>query len=286
MFKRILSVVLAAFIAFTSGNAFAATTIDSTKTFVAQGTVTSVSTFDTVLKLVATDAAATQFNFAAGSGIVPSNEYGEVTWNDNRLNFQAITIGTDNRVAAANPKYTGPAQGSGLVGQTDTTLTVPLQWAIFPVLTDGTDATKGLKGYTMTAAGDREFFVTDKLQGSAAECTDSVTGAFESGAACDADDPIIDWDGDGIKGAKPFDVGYATMVSGLASQIGNLGNSPWDANPTVNDDGNAATPAANDGPQRQDANGQSFVRLVTNYSGAPAQGYKTSKLLIELVTIS
>jgi hypothetical protein len=273
MSKKLLSVVLAATMVLIpfQGQLLAASPVVIT----AQGTLGAVSTLTVTIRNIADNSVngtGLGFNAASGAGVVTSSQYLDVEFNDNSVGFQSLTMSTDNRDAAANPKYTGPAQGGGLVGVTDTTATVPLAWTVFDsVVASGT-------GYSFEAAinSASEFFLQDKRQGEAAECTDDVTGAFESGGDCDGNDPIIDWDGDGTKGAKAYDTGFASVVSGIGNQSANIA----DASGYVE-----ATSTA--GPTgRSTTDGQVYVYMATDYQGAAAQEYKTSKLTLEIVTIA
>ncbi|HNV86007.1 MAG TPA: hypothetical protein PKL97_03460 [Candidatus Omnitrophota bacterium] len=301
------------------GELFAAATV-----ITATGTVTGVSTFSAPLKLVATNGASSAVAFpAATTGYAKGDSYIDVTFNDNSIGFQAITIATDNRNASANPKYTGIGLGNGLVGMTDKNSTVPAAWMVNPTLVTG--------GYTFTGAAG-EYFVTDTLQGTrtdndpalgASMCNDAnknkVCNAGEytdlnsnsaydkviwqfTGTGNGASDPAksyrcqnkttsaieyfadgcpssthnvapvegTDWEGDGWDGAKPYDAGYASVVFGISGQTASLSSA---AGATLT-------------PDRTVANGNVKVYLGVKYTGADAQSYQTSRLLIDLVTIS
>jgi|GEM_PF-1475659 len=304
------------------GELFAAATV-----ITATGTVTGVSTFSAPIKLVATNAASSAVAFpSATSGYAKGDSYIDVTFNDNSIGFQAITISTDNRNAAANPKYTGIGLGNGMPGMTDKSSTVPLAWMVSPTLVTG--------GQTFTGAAG-EYFVTDLLQGTrsdndpalgASMCNDAnknkVCNAGEytdlnsnsaydkviwqfTGTGNGASDPAksyrckklsdssivyfetgcpvtspatykaapvegTDWEGDGWDGAKPYDAGYASVVFGLSGQIATLSSA---AGATLT-------------PNREVTNGNVKVYLGVKYTGAEAQSYQTSRLLIDLVTIS
>jgi hypothetical protein len=288
------------------GELYAAVTTLQSATVGSQGTLGAVSTLDVKVRNSADDSINSTglgFNAAGGSTVTTSPQYLDVTFNDNSVGFQAITISTDNRTAKnvdlngdgdtsdageTGFKYNGPAQGSGMVGVTDKTVTVPLLWVIFDALKTNTAGVNGGKGYAFNVPlkTDREYFIQDKRQGEAAECKDSATGAFESGAACDADDPIVDWDGDGVKGAKAYDAGFASALFGIAGTGSSMAKAPEDKNPTVDDDSNAATPVEIDGPNRETADGNVKMYLATNYTGADAQQFFTGSLTLELVTIS
>ena len=308
MDNKLLRVVLAAMIAILplQGQLYAAVTTLTSTTVGSQGTLGSVSTLTVAVRNSADDsvnATGLGFNAAGGSKVTTSPQYLDITFNDNSVGFQAITIATDNRTAKnvdingdgdtsdageTGFQYTGPAQGSGMVGVTNTAVTAPLVWVIFDAVKTNTAGVNGGKGYAFNQPlkTDREYFVQDKRQGEAAECTDSATGAYESGAACDADDPIVDWDGDGTKGAKAYDAGFASTLFGIATQFASLAKAPEDKNPTVDDDSNAATPVEIDGPNRETSDGNVKIYLATDYDGADAQQYITGSLTLELVTIS
>lgn len=268
-------------------------------TFTAQGTVSAVSSFSAALKKVSDNTAATQINFAAGSGFASGDAYVDVTFTDNSVGFQAILISTDNRVSTASPKYIGIAQGSGLVGQTDANLVTPLMWMVSDALVTS--------GYTFTGAAG-EFFVQDKLQGTtsasqnvangAAACNDAnksntcTTGEFTeyngtagfqanlwtTGAAdnrCASNTGTarfegIDWDGDCYDGAKPYDNGFGSVAFGISADDATLSG--------------AAGSAVTTGRTTTDGNVKVYVG--TNYTGADAQVYKTNKLTLELATVA
>lgn len=231
----------------------------------ATGTLGAVSELSVVMRNVADNSVNVSglgFSGAAGATIVQSPQYLDISFNDNSVGFQAITISTNNRDNAASPKYTGPGIGSGLIGATDTRQTAALRWGIFDdIQNDGTGAT------IVNANG---FFVSDKGQAQAAQCQDNVSGAFESGADCDADDPTIDWDGNGSPGAGPYSQGFASMAFGLAGTNGDLsiaGIAP-------------ATTA------RKVTDGNVKAYLSADYNGAEAQTYSSNTLTIEMITIS
>jgi hypothetical protein len=280
MFSKCLRVVLAATIVLLpfQGQLFAASPV----TITAEGTLTGVSTLTVRIFNIndgSTNTTGLGLNGGAGAGVVTSPQGLQVNYDDNSVGFQTVAISTNNRDAAASPKYTGPGIGSGMVGKTDTKATVPLAWTVFndPV-NPPAGATPGT-GYSFQAAinSDKgEFFMSDKRQGEAAECRDSVTGAFESGAACDADDPIVDWDGDGVKGAKPFDGGFASLVTGIAGKIGSLSDASG-----FNETTGVRGPLG-----RSTTDGEVFMYLCTTYTGAEAQGYKTSTLTVEILTLA
>ncbi len=273
MSNKLLRVVLAAMIAFLplQGQLYAATTTLSSATIISQGTLGAVSTLDVTVRNSADDSAnltGLGFNAGAGSTVVTSPQYLDVSFNDNTAGFQAVTIATNNRDVAASPKYTGPAQGSGMVGVTDTTVTSPLLWVVFDSTQINGAGVNGGKGYAFNnpLKTDREYFVQDKRQGEA--------------------DTGTDWDGDGIGGAKPYNAGFASIVFGVSNKDASLAKAPEDKNPTVDDDSNAATPKEIDGPNRTTTDGNIKVYTATDYTGLSAQDYKTNKLLLELVTIS
>jgi len=269
-------------------------------TFTATGTVTAVSSFTATLKKTADNTALTQLTLPAGTGFAKADGYVDVTFTDNNVGFQAVLISTDNRAATAAPnKYTGIAQGSGMVGVTDTSVIVPLLWMVSDALITG--------GYTFTGAAG-EYFVSDKQQGTtsatqnvttgASACNDAnksntcTTGEFTeyngtagfqailwtTGAAADrcasntgtARFEGVDWDGDCYDGAKPFDNGFASVVYGISGGEATLSGA---AGATIDN-------------TRSTTDGNVKVYLGTNYTGADAQAYKTIKLTLELATIA
>jgi hypothetical protein len=265
----------------------------------AQGQVTLVSTFSAPIKKVSDNTAATQINFASGTGVASGDAYIDISFNDNNVGFQAVLISSDNRNASASPKYSGIAQGSGLVGQTDTSLVVPLKWMVSDALITG--------GYTFTGAAG-EFFVQDKLQGTTSATQNPTTGAtacndanknstcetgefteyngtagfqanlWTTGAAtnrCAANTGTarfegVDWDGDCYDGAKPYDNGFGSIVFGIASDDAELSGAA----------GSAVTVG------RMTTDGNVKVYVGADYSGANAQVYKTNRLTVELATIA
>ncbi len=292
MIKKLLSMILVAMTVLLpfQGQAFAVT-------FTAQGTVSSVSTFSASLLTVAADAAATQINFAAGTGIASGDAYINVSFNDNTLGVQAVLISTDNRnntATPAIPKYSGIAQGSGLVGLTNKDLVVPLKWAVFDSKVTG--------GYTFTNATG-EFFIQDLSQGTTSASQNITTGAsacndINKNNICDAGeftdrngnsafDAVIwisgnansrcpstfegtDWDGDCYDGAKPYDNGFGSVVSGIAGTNASLSGAAGSSIDTT----------------RTTTDGNVKVYIGTDYTGAEAQTYKTNKLTFTLATIA
>jgi len=169
--KKLLVIVVAAMVALLpfQGQLYAIT-------FIAEGEVTGTSTFNAVL-----GNAGAQINFPKGSGYEKGDTYIEVTFNDNSSGYQAITIATDNRNAAASPKYTGIAQGNGLIGETTANQVVPMLWMVNPTVISG--------GYTFTGAAG-EYYVTDLKQGTDAT-NDPTKGASKcndvnKNSVCDA----------------------------------------------------------------------------------------------------
>ncbi len=311
MSRKILAVIVAGMMVLLplQGEVFAAAVV-----ITAQGSVTAVSTFAAPIKKVADDTTATSIGFPAAAGMAKGDAYIDLTFNDNSMGFQAVTIATDNRNTAASPKYTGIAQGSGCVGTSTspvgTDQTVPLLWMV--------SATKITGGYAFSDKPG-EYFVQDMLQGTrtdndpalgssscndknkdktcgAGEYTDrnsngaynkvlwpgteatsyrcangsSYADACENHSSTPALVEGIDWDGDGYDGAKPYDAGYGSIVFGIAGQIATL---------------SAAAGAANT-PDREVTNGNVRVYLGIDYTGAQAQTYKTSRLMVDLVTLA
>lgn len=268
-------------------------------TFTATGTVSAVSSFTAALKKTADNTALTQLTFPAGTGYAKADGYVDVTFTDNNVGFQAILISTTNRNASANPKYSGIAQGSGMVGVTDTSVIVPLLWMVSDALVTS--------GYTFTGAAG-EFFVSDKQQGTSSATQNVTTGAsacndknkngtcetgefteyngtagfqailWTTGAANDrcpsntgtARFEGTDWDGDCYDGAKPFDNGFASVVYGIAGGEASLSGA---AGATIDN-------------TRTTTDGNVKVYLGTNYTGADAQAYKTIMLTLELATVA
>jgi hypothetical protein len=68
----------------------------------------------------------------AGGAVAQAKQYLEIRYNTS-LSFRRITIWTDNRNAAASPRFTGSADVSaaGLIGHIDSTVTVPVLWQVY-----------------------------------------------------------------------------------------------------------------------------------------------------------
>lgn len=328
MLSKFLRSVLAAMMILLplQGQLYAAVTVLQSASVGAEGTLTNVSTLTVTIRNSADDtvnATGLGFNAGAGATVVTSPQYLDVSYNDNTIGFQATTIKTDNRSATANPKYNGIAQGSGLVGVTDSSLTTPLSWVVFDATVTNTKGVNGGKGYAFNVPlkTDREFFVQDQNQGTVTTaskpggdpalgsslCNDkNKDGVCNGGEFTDrngngvfnpyreGDGPPkaanllegIDWDGNGFDGTAPFDAGFASFTFAIDNLNSLLANAPEDKNPTVDDDNNPATPIEIDGPNRTVTDGNVKTYLATDYKGAPAQQYKTNKLTMELVTIS
>lgn len=270
-------------------------------TFTATGTVSVVSSFTATLKKVSDNSAITTntLTFPTGSVYAKADGYVDVTFTDNTVGFQAILISTTNRTAAVPNKYTGIAQGSGMVGVTDTSVIVPLLWMVSDALITG--------GYTFVGAPG-EYFVSDKQQGTTSATQNVTTGAsacndlnkngtcetgefteyngtagfqailWTTGAAtsrCPSNTGTArfegtDWDGDCYDGAKPFDNGFASVVYGISGGAASL---------------SGAAGASIDNT-RTTTDGNVKVYLGTNYTGADAQAYKTVALTFELATVA
>lgn len=296
----------------------------------AQGQVTLTATFSAIVKKVSDNSTVpptTGITFPAGVTYAKGDNYLDVSFNDNTVGYRAVTIATDNRNTAASPKYSGIAQGSGLVGNGTATTAkdyaVPMLWMVDKTLISG--------GYTFTGAPG-EYYVQDTLQGTRTD-NDPALGAsscndINKNKTCDAgeyDDlntnsaynPVVwngtaaqnlrcrkisdgtfvyaedacptgyysaadpangkpkfvegvDWDGDGYDGAKPYSQGFGAIVFGLSGLSGALSGA---AGATIDE-------------TRTTTTGNVKVYLGVNYAGAPGQAYKTSRLLIDVVTIS
>ena len=319
MINKLLRVVLAAMIALLplQSDLFAAVTILTSVTVGSQGTLGAVSTLTVNVRNVTDDsinATGLGFNAAAGGRVTTSPQYLEVNFNDNTVGFQAVLISTDNRLATANPKYTGIAQGSGMVGVTNKDVTVPLVWTVFDAKVNPPIGAVPGTGYSFQVALNLgEFFMQDKEQGSfvdaghpggdpakgaslcndankngtcnAGEFTDRNANAAFDSVVWNAALPItrcpstfegIDWDGDCYDGAKPFDAGFASLVFGVSGQSASI------ADASGFDEGTSTRGALG----RTTTDGQVFMYLATDYTGAEAQQYKTSTLILDLVTIS
>lgn len=178
MGTKLLRVVLAAMVALLpmQGQLYAAVTVLTSVSVGSQGTLGAVSTLAVNVFNISDDTANTTglgFNAGAGAGVTTSAQYLKVDFNDNTVGFQAVTIQTDNRDTATNdgdpaadPLYSGIAQGSGLVGNTDKRTTVPLLWTVFDEKVNPPAGAKAGTGYSFQAAiNDGEFYTQDKKQG-------------------------------------------------------------------------------------------------------------------------
>jgi len=95
--------------------------------------------FSAVLKNVADDQIASKFDFGtnpAGTSFVSSGQYIEVQ-------YGLSTSSTAVSIFTNNTDYTGEGEGSGLVGQTEPTESVPMFWTVFDGIQTGGYAFKG-----------------------------------------------------------------------------------------------------------------------------------------------
>jgi len=317
MFKKLITVVVAATMAFLpfQGQLYAVT-------FTAEGTISGVSSFNAALKNMS-DGPLSKLTYASGTGVATADGYVDITFNDNSTGFQAITIATDNRLGTADPKYSGIAQGNGLVGVTSTNVTVPVLWM--------TQATKG-SGYTFTGSAPGEYYVTDLLQGTrtdndpalgSSSCNDANknkvcdAGEYDDLNTNSAYDRVL-WQGtaagDGnsansksYRCAKKSDGTIEYFADGCPSATHNVGSvegidwdgdgwdgakpySPGYASVVFGISGQSAELSAAAGAAntsgRTVSNGKVVVFTGVNYAGGDAQAYKTSMLKVELVTIA
>jgi hypothetical protein len=229
------------------------------------GTVTAnaigvAETLAVTIKNVSDNATVTAVSFPSGSGLASSGQYLEVAFQSNTIGASVI-ISTDNRAADAVPRFASGAtdnfdsttgvSGAGMVGTATFGhgFVVPLLWVVFDSTQSG--------GHSFTGNLVLEGVVTDKAQ----------THAFAGP--------------NGALIAQPFDsaenLGYASIISGMVQEgsanKGLIASYPVDAD--GNDNGN------DDG--LRPATSPVVVYLGTNYTGAPAQGYATNKLKLELI---
>lgn len=143
----------------------------NTAVLTATAIVSGVNSLDVFLLNTSDDQAAPKMQFASPSGIAKSNQYLHIVFDSNALGARII-LRTDNRNSAK--PFTGSGEGAGLVGNSDSTQTVLLLWAVFPDLisakafvfkgdTDPSGSAKGsLPGSVERGAGEAEGLVVDK----------------------------------------------------------------------------------------------------------------------------
>ena len=244
----------------------AITVVSSATVPTVQATVTGVAqTLSVAVKNVSDNAAAAGgvATFPAGSSVKTSAQYLEVSFQSNTIGA-AVIIDTDNRSGTANPGFcsgkdgvigtaddepfnpSSGASGSGLVGTAAAGhgFAVPLLWTVFDAVQPG--------GYTFVKDFAIEGVVTDKAQ----------THAFAGP--------------NGTLIAQSFDssanLSYASVVTNM-TQDGSGANSGLIA----------SFPQTAQGGGLRSATSPVVVYLGVDYTGAPAQGYGTNTLKLELI---
>lgn len=266
---KLISTVLSAMVAFAPiSGSYAALNVVSSQSVTVEATITAVNTLSIALKNISDDQAAIKISFANASGIQNAGQYVQIDYNSNAAGAR-IVIRTDNKNNTLPSKpYTGTIEGSGLVGVTDTTATIPLLWVIFDDLgsaktfvfkgdTDPLGTSHGdLLGATERGAGEAEGLVVDKNNK-----TTAGTGAGEVG---------------GYEDVRVQ--GYATVVVPQGTG-GLLGGFPSDKDGAA--DGNGNGNIADDGLRT--CASPVFLVLGADFNGAVAQAYSTNTLALDLI---
>ncbi len=206
-----------------------------------------------------------KMTFATASGIAKAGQYVQIDYNSNAPGAR-IVIRTDNRnstIPFTGDSVAKPAEGAGLVGNTDSKATVPLLWVVFDdvaavksfVFTGDTDATAGtgvVLGATPRAVGEAEGFVIDKNNKTA-----PGTDPAKPGEIGGYEDPRVQ--------------GYATVVVPQGTG-GLLGSFPAD------EDGAGSSTGL------RICTSPIFLALGSSFNGVTAQKYSTSTLALDLIT--
>jgi len=260
--KKFIHILLAGAIVFLPQfEAFAQFTPGPSESVPVSGTLAGTTNFSVVIRNVSDDAVAPQMNASTSNAtLVTLPQYVEVNFEDNNAGFQAVVISTDNRAAGATPQFSPGftlATGSGLVGQTEAadgdtgSGTNPGELITsapmqWVVFDDAADA----KAYEFVGDTSIEFFIVDRQQDVAVELD-------------------IDPDTPGTQSPEAFNtpgvLGFASVIFGVSGTQANLSGAPID--------------------DRTTTDGQVFMRAAVDYTGQSAQGYATSTLTLELITI-
>jgi len=226
--------------------------------------VNATGTIDPTTDLTVDAGSGLDFTPGTGALIATADQVVTVNFTDNHAGFQTIIVSTNN------PTVVDPGTGltvvrSGLI--TDATgaetASVPLHWVVYDGLTDA-----------------QSYLFEDNVfpPGFIQEGTD-VSGKIDNRFNF----YVVDRHQSDFNTSDVL--GFASVVAGVTNEIGSLANAPVDTAPTVDDDGNPATPSQNDGTQRETNDGEVFMKLGADYHGAPAASYYTNTLTLDLITI-
>ena len=217
-----------------------------------EAVVTGTNVLNISLLNTSDDQAAAKMIFANTSAIGKASQYLQVDFNSNAVGARVV-LRTDNK--NSTKPFTGTGEGAGLVGNTDSKVTVPLLWAVFDDLAPA-------KAFVFK--GDTDASGTAK---------GSLPGAVERGAG-EAEGLVVDKANTNYENADPSGAnvqGYATVVLPQGT-TGLLGNFPSD------EDG--AGPKTGLRP----CTSPIFVVVAGAFGGLTAQTYSSSTLALDLVT--
>ena len=209
-------------------------------------TVSGVNSLELSLLNFSDDQSSPKVQYANPSGIVKASQYMRIDFDSNALGAK-IVLRTDNRNSA--PAFTGPGEGAGLVGSSDTKRTVPVLWAVFPDLASA-------KNFSFTGDTDPDGTAVGTLPGAKPRPAGEAEGLVVDKANTNFETQAV--------------LGYATVVApnGVSGLLGNF--------PTDEDGAGPKTGS-------RSANSPVFLVLGADFLGASPQAYGTTTLGLDLV---
>jgi len=215
----------------------------ASQTLVASGTLTGVSTLNVPNKVLTFNSDGT-----ADQLVVTASQVIKVEFNDNTDGYQAIIVSTNNKNTGLYTNTDPLMYGAGLVGETDSTVSAPLHWVVFP-----TEALATPYAFTKFTAADqasnsnyKEGYVDNRIQP----------------YVVDQSQP--DFNQNGV-------IGYTSVIYDINLTTAKLADRPVD-------DGA--------GDPRQVTNGEAYMKFAVDYHTVKPQAYSTDTLTLDLVTVS
>ena len=265
---KVLGIVLSVMVGMAPiSDVHAALTVPVSRSVTVEATVSAMNILNIAVKNLSDDQAASKITFSNPLGIGTAAQYVQIDFNSNAVGAR-IVLRTDNK---NNSKpFTGPvnAEGAGLVGNTDSTSTVPLLWVVFDDVA---------QAKTFVFKGDTDPSPTK---------SGTLLGAQERGAG-EAEGLVVDKNNKTPAGSNAGEVGgyEDTRVQGYATVVvpqgtaGLLGGFPTDKDGAT--DGNGNGNLGDDG--LRSCTSPVFLAIGADFNGVAAQTYSTNTLALDLI---
>lgn len=226
-------------------------------------TITAVGVLDAVSEMEYSVLDGQQLSFNSDGSVlaVTSEQEVKVTFNATRQIYQGIILHTNNT------QYTGTGSGAGLIGEQNTTKSVPLYWTVWATYNDA-------NGYTFDTYPQGTTIPNPNY-------VDEQTTPDQ--------DPTWDVSGQIDPTYQPYVVDGALLD--LTTQELDYSSPIWDVQGLNANLASAPVDAAGQDPDENNpnfrtvSNGEAYLKFATDYHNADADTYSAT-IILDLVTIS